>query len=119
MTCHLKVLLEPGETVRVLAFYGPWDGLYMFHCHNLIHEDNAMMGAFNVTLLKELGYPETQGFNNPDDARFISKTYTANAFKLTQRKKAVKSLAAMNPYASASKVIAAASAHYQATPCKY
>lgn len=26
------VLLEPGETVQVLAFYGPWNGLYMFHC---------------------------------------------------------------------------------------
>jgi FtsP/CotA-like multicopper oxidase with cupredoxin domain len=54
------VLLEPGETVDVVAFYGPWDGIYMFHCHNLVHEDNAMMAVMNVTLLKELGYPETQ-----------------------------------------------------------
>lgn len=23
------VLLQPGETVRVLAYYGPWDGIYM------------------------------------------------------------------------------------------
>ena len=26
------VLLEPGETAEILAFYGPWNGLYMFHC---------------------------------------------------------------------------------------
>ena len=33
------VWLGPGETVKVEAHYAPWDGLYMFHCHNLIHED--------------------------------------------------------------------------------
>lgn len=33
------VWLGPGETVRVEAHYAPWDGVYMFHCHNLIHED--------------------------------------------------------------------------------
>lgn len=33
------VWLGPGETVRVEARYAPWDGVYMFHCHNLIHED--------------------------------------------------------------------------------
>ena len=33
------VWLGPGETVKVEAHYAPWDGVYMFHCHNLIHED--------------------------------------------------------------------------------
>lgn len=41
------VWLGPGETVRVIARYAPWSGLYMFHCHNLIHEDNEMLAAFN------------------------------------------------------------------------
>ncbi len=109
------VQLQPGETVRVLALYGPWDGLYMFHCHNLIHEDNAMMAAFNVTLLTELGYTESS-FNDPLDARFKAKPYKAAAFKLANKKKAVNKLAALNPYASASKLIAAADAHYAATP---
>lgn len=36
------VLLEPGETVKVLAYYGDWAGVYMFHCHNLIHEDHMV-----------------------------------------------------------------------------
>lgn len=37
------VLLGTGETVRVIARYAPWDGVYMMHCHNLIHEDNDMV----------------------------------------------------------------------------
>lgn len=31
------VWLGPGETVTVEAHYAPWPGVYMFHCHNLIH----------------------------------------------------------------------------------
>lgn len=34
------VWLAAGETVQVIARYAPWDGVYMFHCHNLVHEDN-------------------------------------------------------------------------------
>lgn len=34
------VWLAPGETVQVAARYAPWNGVYMFHCHNLVHEDN-------------------------------------------------------------------------------
>ncbi len=30
------VWLATGETVLVEAHYAPWDGVYMFHCHNLI-----------------------------------------------------------------------------------
>jgi FtsP/CotA-like multicopper oxidase with cupredoxin domain len=33
------VWIAPGESVRVVARYAPWEGVYMFHCHNLIHED--------------------------------------------------------------------------------
>lgn len=29
------VWLGKGETVVVEAHYAPWDGVYMFHCHNL------------------------------------------------------------------------------------
>lgn len=32
------VWLGPNEKVHVIARYAPWDGVYMFHCHNLIHE---------------------------------------------------------------------------------
>jgi hypothetical protein len=34
--------------VYVVARFGAHKGDYMFHCHNLIHEDNDMMRAFSV-----------------------------------------------------------------------
>jgi hypothetical protein len=40
--------LGPSETVYVLARFGPHKGDYMFHCHNLIHEDNDMMRAIRI-----------------------------------------------------------------------
>ncbi|OAF99004.1 Cupredoxin [Paraphaeosphaeria sporulosa] len=67
------VLLGTSETVRVIARYAPWDGVYMFHCHNLIHEDHDMMAAFNVTSLADFGYPETTKFIDPMEDRWRSK----------------------------------------------
>jgi len=40
--------LGPSEVVYVIARFGPHKGDYMFHCHNLIHEDNDMMRAMKV-----------------------------------------------------------------------
>jgi FtsP/CotA-like multicopper oxidase with cupredoxin domain len=37
-----------GETVRVIARFGPHTGRYMMHCHNLVHEDHDMMVQFEV-----------------------------------------------------------------------
>jgi FtsP/CotA-like multicopper oxidase with cupredoxin domain len=37
-----------GETVRVIAKFGPHEGKYMIHCHNLVHEDHDMMQQFRV-----------------------------------------------------------------------
>jgi bilirubin oxidase len=67
------VLLGTGETVRVIARYAPWDGVYMFHCHNLIHEDHDMMAAFNVSSLGDWGYPETTYFIDPMEEQYRSK----------------------------------------------
>jgi spore coat protein A len=41
------VFLESG-TVRVLARFEPYRGKYVFHCHNLEHEDMMMMTNFEV-----------------------------------------------------------------------
>ncbi|KAJ1336168.1 bilirubin oxidase [Microdochium nivale] len=70
------VWLAKGETVTVEAHYIPWTGVYMFHCHNLIHEDHDMMAAFNVTQLANFGYSETTDFSDPMDARWRAKPYT-------------------------------------------
>ncbi|MCA1700183.1 MAG: multicopper oxidase domain-containing protein, partial [Actinobacteria bacterium] len=37
-----------GETVRMVARFGPHQGRYMIHCHNLVHEDHDMMVQFQV-----------------------------------------------------------------------
>ncbi|WP_226007981.1 multicopper oxidase family protein [Natrinema salinisoli] len=37
-----------GGTVRVVAKFTPYRGKYVFHCHNLEHEDMMMMANFEV-----------------------------------------------------------------------
>jgi len=43
------VLVDAGETVRVLTKFDAPKGMYVFHCHNLEHEDNGMMANFEIT----------------------------------------------------------------------
>ncbi|MBZ5608644.1 MAG: multicopper oxidase family protein [Acidobacteriia bacterium] len=40
--------LGPGQTANILVRFGGHRGRYVFHCHNLEHEDMAMMGNFEV-----------------------------------------------------------------------
>ena len=40
------VWLGVNEVVLVEAHYAPWNGVYMFHCHNLIHEDQDASSVF-------------------------------------------------------------------------
>ncbi|KAI1259278.1 Cupredoxin [Xylariaceae sp. FL1019] len=75
------VWLAVGETVLVEAHYEPWTGLYMFHCHNLIHEDHDMMAAFNVTMLQNFGYNETTDFSDPEDPRWAAEPYDLADFR--------------------------------------
>ena len=42
------VLIQPGETVRIIVKFVDYTGVYMYHCHLLEHEDNGMMGQFEV-----------------------------------------------------------------------
>ncbi len=36
------------ETLDVIGRFGPHEGRYMFHCHNLVHEDHDMMTQFEI-----------------------------------------------------------------------
>ncbi|TPX07925.1 uncharacterized protein E0L32_010380 [Thyridium curvatum] len=74
------VWLGRGEKVLVEAHYAPWDGVYMFHCHNLIHEDHDMMAAFNVTALSDLGYNDTS-FIDPMEQKWRAKPYQVADFQ--------------------------------------
>ena len=40
--------LGPGQTANILARFTGYRGRYVFHCHNLEHEDMTMMGNFEV-----------------------------------------------------------------------
>lgn len=99
------VWLGRGETAIVEAHYAPWDGVYMFHCHNLIHEDNDMMAAFNVTALSNWGYNETTTYLDPMEQRWRAKAFGAGdfqartgAFSDEAIAAAVKELAEEDPY---------------------
>jgi FtsP/CotA-like multicopper oxidase with cupredoxin domain len=43
------VLVMPGEKVRFLAKFENYAGLYLYHCHNLEHEDMGMMRNYRIT----------------------------------------------------------------------
>lgn len=77
----------------------------MFHCHNLIHEDNDMMAAFNVTVLSDYGYNATS-LIDPMEPAFRAKAYTTSdltgrsgAFSNAEITKQMEFLANYQPYA--------------------
>lgn len=41
-------LLHKGEEIRIFIRFRDFTGKYMMHCHNLIHEDHAMMLRFDI-----------------------------------------------------------------------
>lgn len=45
---HDTVLVMPGEQVRILLPFRDYSGLYLYHCHNLEHEDGGMMRYYRV-----------------------------------------------------------------------
>ena len=40
--------LLPGQTAEIIARFTGYRGRYVLHCHNLEHEDMAMMANFTV-----------------------------------------------------------------------
>jgi FtsP/CotA-like multicopper oxidase with cupredoxin domain len=38
----------PGEKVRVIMTFPAYTGVFVFHCHNLEHEDDGMMLNFEI-----------------------------------------------------------------------
>ncbi|HDH03635.1 MAG TPA: hypothetical protein ENH15_05260, partial [Actinobacteria bacterium] len=42
------VLVMPGQRVKVLRRFGDFEGLFLYHCHNLEHEDQGMMRNFEI-----------------------------------------------------------------------
>jgi FtsP/CotA-like multicopper oxidase with cupredoxin domain len=42
------IILGPGSEVEMFIKFRDFTGPYVFHCHNIEHEDHAMMGRFDV-----------------------------------------------------------------------
>lgn len=42
------VLLMPGERIRILVEFDDYPGMFLYHCHNLEHEDMGMMRNYFV-----------------------------------------------------------------------
>lgn len=58
------VLINPFETVRLLVKFTEYRGIFLFHCHNLEHEDDGMMLNFKIT--KPIGITEIST-ESPED----------------------------------------------------
>ncbi|KAF2675478.1 Cupredoxin [Microthyrium microscopicum] len=113
------VWLGPGETVTVMARFAPWPGQYMFHCHNLIHEDHDMLAEFNVTQVAGLGLNETELFINPLEPQYRAVPFNqgdlnarAGPFSQQAIQDKVFFFTAKNAYADVKKVEAALEAFW-------
>lgn len=42
------VLVAPGERIRIVKPFQDYKGRFMYHCHNLEHEDMGMMREFSI-----------------------------------------------------------------------
>jgi FtsP/CotA-like multicopper oxidase with cupredoxin domain len=42
------VLLMPGERIKILVRFADYPGLFLYHCHNLEHEDMGMMRNYLI-----------------------------------------------------------------------
>lgn len=47
--CKDTVLVMPRETVKIIIPFSTLTGVFVFHCHNLEHEDDGMMLQYQLT----------------------------------------------------------------------
>jgi FtsP/CotA-like multicopper oxidase with cupredoxin domain len=76
------ISLGPNEEAEVFIKFRTFTGRYVFHCHNLEHEDMAMMAVFNVG-----GMPPT-----PDELERLERQAEAAAARREALEKAAEPL---------------------------
>ena len=69
------ILVNPQETVRLAVRHSDYDGLFLFHCHNLEHEDEGMMQ--NYVLKRPTGVLESE-----DAQLVLSPNPAARSFRV-------------------------------------
>ena len=40
--------LRPGGSITITMQFRDWGGMFMEHCHNTVHEDNAMLLRWEI-----------------------------------------------------------------------
>jgi manganese oxidase len=64
--------LRPGGTVQITMQFRDFGGTFMEHCHNTVHEDNAMLVRWDINgspqpLPTPIATPQGVTFIDPDD----------------------------------------------------
>ena len=68
--------LRPGGSVTIALQFRDWGGMFMEHCHNTVHEDNAMLLRWEIDdngapfvrpLPTPISKPQGVTFQPPDD----------------------------------------------------
>jgi FtsP/CotA-like multicopper oxidase with cupredoxin domain len=68
--------LRPGGEIQITMQFRDWGGMFMEHCHNTVHEDNAMLlrwqvnpnGSANLAALPTpIPTPQGVTFRNPTE----------------------------------------------------
>ncbi len=86
------VLVNPNETVSVLAKFNDYSGIYLLHCHNLEHEDDGMMLNIQIDVptnvekenLSPDGFELNQNYPNPFNSS------TTISYKLNNQSQRIK-----------------------------
>ncbi|KAF1967206.1 hypothetical protein BU23DRAFT_573382 [Bimuria novae-zelandiae CBS 107.79] len=86
------VWLAAGESMEAIARYAPWDSVYVFHRHNLMHEDN------DVPNLEKWGYTNSTLFIDPLQPEFHAKQYDSDDFTEEAINERIAWLYNTNPY---------------------
>lgn len=68
--------LNVGDTIELLIKFSDYTGLYVFHCHLLEHEDDSMMGQFEVVATAPTSTPTRTITNTPTNTITPTRTYT-------------------------------------------
>jgi FtsP/CotA-like multicopper oxidase with cupredoxin domain len=69
------VRVDPSSRVRVIMRFEGFTGRYMFHCHNLAHEDHSMMGQMLVRAGAAPAPPELF------EGRYVGSSSAASKFR--------------------------------------
>lgn len=62
------VRANPGEVTRIIARFGPYTGIFPWHCHILEHEDHDMMRMFEVIENQHFNPSEPLAGECPNDS---------------------------------------------------